>query len=250
MKYIDLTIGALLIIYVCIINKVSSTRVAFSRETLIIGILLIIYHFIKARFKDKLLYKKIMKLMKVVICIGLVCFFALESLIIFYPKKSLENSDYILVLGAGLRGGTEVSLTLKDRLDSAITCYESSNRTSKIVVSGGQGSDEKLSEAEAMKNYLIKNGVEEDNIIKEDKSTNTMENFKFSKEKIQSLGDFTTATVKVVTTDFHGFRSIMIAKRNGYENLNLYTSKTVYYLLPIFYVRESLALVKSFVFDR
>lgn len=250
MKYIDIIIGILLIIYVSIINTLSSTRIAFSRETLIIGILLIIYHFIKSKFKNNLYHNKIMKVIKTIVCISLVFFFALEALIVFYPKKSLENSDYILVLGAGLRGGTEVSLTLKDRLDSAITCYESSNRTSKIVVSGGQGSDEKLSEAEAMKNYLINNGVEEKNIIKEDKSTNTMENFKFSKEKIETLGDFNNSTVKVVTTDFHGFRSIMLAKRNGYENLNLYTSKTVYYLLPIFYVRESLALVKSFVFDR
>ncbi|MCU9810564.1 YdcF family protein [Paraclostridium sp. AKS81] len=90
----------------------------------------------------------------------------------------------MIVLGASVKNTTP-SLTLRGRLDKAIQYLDESKDDCYIVVSGGKGSDEKLSEAKAMENYLVEHGVNKDKIILEDKSTNTYENFKYSKEKIE-----------------------------------------------------------------
>ncbi len=88
-----------------------------------------------------------------------------------------------------------------------------------MVVSGGKGSGEKITEAKAMKDYLIKNGIDKNRIIEEDKSTNTYENFKYSKLKIEerSQRKLSDLKVKIVTTDFHVLRSKILAYRNGYK---------------------------------
>ena len=251
-RYIDLILGVILVTYSIIVNMLSFRKVAFSEFILTIGVLLIIYHFSKKYIINNNILKKIDKIIKVFICIGLVVFLVLEGLIISYPKKSVENTDYIIVLGAGLNNGHELSQTLRDRLNAALECLNKYNNDSYIVVSGGQGDDEDMSEAEAMERYLLDNGVSKDRIIKEDKSTNTSENFKFSKEKIElhSKNEIKNLSVNIVTTDFHAFRSNMLAKRNGYENIKVYSSNTVSYLIPVFYTREAAAVVKSYIFDR
>jgi uncharacterized SAM-binding protein YcdF (DUF218 family) len=251
-RFIDIIVGGVLIAYFFIVNLISSKKVAFSGTIAAVGVIFIIYHFIKSRFKENQYFIKGMNIIKVLISIGLIFFLVLEAAIVFYPKKDHSNTDYVLVLGAGLNNGDQLSLTLKDRLDSAIECVNDYGNRRFIVVSGGQGTDEDISEAEAMKRYLVDEGLSEEKIIKEDKSRNTNENFKFSKVKIEehSRKAIEDSSVKVVTTDFHALRSNLLAKKNGYKNINLYTSNTVSYLIPVFYSREALAVVKSFLFDR
>ena len=70
---------------------------------------------------------------------------------------------------------------LKRRVDKALAIYYKCKKKPKIVVSGGKGSDEKISEAEAMANYLFSKGIARNQVILEKKSTNTYENLKFSK---------------------------------------------------------------------
>ncbi|MDS0528511.1 YdcF family protein [Clostridium sp. SHJSY1] len=250
-KFIDIILGIILVAYYFIINLISSRKIAASGSILAIGIILIIYHFVKNIFNDNQYYIKGMKIAKIFICVGLVFFIVLEGMIIFYPKKDTSNTDYIVVLGAGLNNGGQLSLTLKDRLDSALKCVNDYGNNGYIVVSGGQGPDEDLSEAEAMTRYLVEQGVSEEKIIKEDKSRNTNQNFKFSKDKIEehSGKNIEDVSVKVVTTDFHALRSNLLAEKNGYKNINVYTNNSVPYLIPIFYSREALAIVKSFLFD-
>lgn len=250
-KYWDIIIGIIICIYVIAINLISSTLIAFSGAVFIIGIVLIIYHLVKEKLKYFKHYKSVIKVCKTLIIIGLIFFISIEMVIIVYPKKSHNNSDYLLVLGAGLIKGDKVSLTLKGRLDAAIECINEDGNESIIVVSGGKGNDEKISEAEAMKRYLIKNGVSSNKILMEDKSVNTSENFKFSKDIIERYSgkSIEEVSVKVVTTDFHSFRSSIIAKRNGYKEIEFYSSRSVMYLIPIFYVREAVAVVKTVIFD-
>lgn len=252
-KNLDIVLGGILTGYSILVNLLSFRKIAFSEVFFISGILLIIYHFIKKRIYNNEKLKLLDKVIKTLICIGLVVFFVIEGIIICYPKKSIESTDYIIVLGAGLNNRNELSQTLRDRLNAALYCISEYNKDSYIVVSGGQGEDEDMSEAEAMEGYLLEKGVSKDRIIKEDKSRNTFENFKFSKEKIEehSNKELKDVSVKIVTTDFHAFRSSnMLAKRNGYENIEVYSSNTVNYLVPVFYTREAVALVKSYVFDR
>lgn len=245
-KYLCMIIGMILIIYSVTVNFISSNRLVFGDIIVALGIICIIYGLIKDRAEKLKFYKAT----KGIVCFGLIILVIIEAMIITFPKKDMSYSDYIIVLGAGLHNG-EVSLTLKGRLDAAIACFHAQNNKGFIVVSGGQGSDEKVSEAEAMKDYLIKNEVSENNIISEDKSRTTSQNLDFSKQKIEESSgkSINMNKIKIVTTDFHAFRASMLAKRKGYKEFSIFTSKTINYMALQFYCREPLAIIKSVIFD-
>lgn len=170
---------------------------------------------------------------------------------LFGMNKNNDKSDIVMVLGAGL-DGDQISPMLKTRLDGAIDYIKQSDGKELIVVSGGQGHDEKISEAEAMKKYLIKNGVSTDRIIMEDKSTSTFENFKFSKDIIETeTGKYIEdIDIKVFTNGFHCMRSYFLSKRLDYGNVSTYGTRTPFYLAPVYYLREIAAFGKSIVFDK
>lgn len=250
-KFWDVILGIILIVYIIDINLISGTKIAFSVPLVLLGIILILYHFTKVKItKNKFLFKGF-KLIKIFLLIASICFFALEAIIIIYPKYSHKNADYVLVLGAGLTSGKTPSLILQDRLDAAMK-YIKENPKAYLVLSGGQGDDEDLPESQAMKRYLTDKGISENKIIIEDKSRNTNENFKYSKEKIEEHSKklLDQVYVKIVTTDFHAFRSSILAKKNGYVNFDNYSSTTVWYLIPVTYTREAFAIVKSVLFDK
>lgn len=148
------------------------------------------------------------------------------------------KEDAIIVLGAGIHGET-VSRVLQMRLDTAVT-YHEVNSKAVIVVSGGQGQGETISEALAMERYLVKKGVPQDRIIKEDRSTSTDENFKFSKAILDQYfdGNYETA---FTTNTFHIFRAQMVAKNNGLKSHSLHAPIDGY-MMPVVYIREVLAL--------
>ena len=100
------------------------------------------------------------------------------------PKK--RNFDYIIILGSGLIDGDKVPKLLGDRIDKAIAVYKGSSAGTKIIPSGGQGNDETIPEAVAMKKYLLEKGIPEQDIIIEDSSTTTYENLTNSKAIIDS----------------------------------------------------------------
>lgn len=192
-------------------------------------------------------FNKIAKWLKILLftCIGLVVI--LSSFLIINGKSDTVtySEDAIIVLGAAVHGKTP-SLTLKRRLDKAVE-YHTQNPDAVIVVSGGQGAQEDISEAEAMKTYLIENGVANDKIIKEDKSTSTSENFRFSKEILdkQLSGDYSVA---FITNEYHISRASLCAKRAGLENTtHLHSNTTLSYLISGT-LRECLAVVKYIIF--
>lgn len=154
------------------------------------------------------------------------------------------NEDAIIVLGAGVRGD-RVTLPLKMRLDKAIE-YHNKNPEALIVVTGGKGLQETVTEAYAMEKYLIQNGVEVSKIIKEEMATSTFENMKFSKEILDNYfaNDY---SVVVITNNFHIFRGAAIAKKAGFQNVkHMHAGLQWYNLVPCF-LRESLAVVKMLV---
>lgn len=151
----------------------------------------------------------------------------------------------LVVLGCGLRG-REVSLTLKQRLDTAAGYYFETG-SGVIVVSGGQGHDELIPEALAMRDYLVSIGVSAYDIIMEDKSENTRENFQFSKAVLDEYygGDYNAV---FVTSDFHILRASLYAKAAGLDVKPL-ASPSVSYLLPQSYLREYLALMRYYILE-
>lgn len=246
-KYLDLIIGFVFILYYTYL-KVIYNGMAFDKFFISLGIALIIYHFIKDKIN---MNKKLKKIIKINFMILISIFIILESILIFFPKQNLKDEcDYLIILGASVKN-TVPSLTLRGRLDRAIEYLNKSKDDCYIVVSGGKGNDEGISEAKAMENYLVKHKVPRDKIIMEDKSTSTYENFKYSKEKIEvhSKKKIEKLNVKVVTTDFHSFRSFILAKKNGYGNVNLYSNKSLNQFIPIYYAREFFATIKTIIFD-
>lgn len=113
--------------------------------------------------------------------------------------------DYLIVLGAGLKGD-KVSHTLANRLDTAVS-YLELNTDTKVIVSGGQGPDEWISEGLAMQRYLLSKGIGADRILMENKSTSTEENIKFSLELIDK-----NLSLAIVTSNYHMYRAKYIAR--------------------------------------
>ena len=146
--------------------------------------------------------------------------------------KSIENVNTMIILGAKVNEDG-ISKTLKRRLDKAIEYYNTNKNINNIIVSGGQGSDEVVTEALAMKNYLVKNGVSKDKIIMEDKATTTLENIIFSKKIITDKN--LKGKVLIVTSDYHLFRGQFIASILGIDNEGLCSisplSSRIYYMI-------------------
>ena len=157
------------------------------------------------------------------------------------PQK-IQSADTMIILGAGLNGD-QVSKRLKLRLDKALKAL-TQNPTITVIVSGGQGSDELISEAEAMKNYLVSRGADPKQIIEENRSTSTYENFLYSKALYESMK--LPKKVLIVTSDFHVFRSQMIASSLGFTN-EVLCSQSEWYVVSNYLIREIPAVVNDFI---
>ncbi|WFD08898.1 YdcF family protein [Tepidibacter hydrothermalis] len=190
----------------------------------------------------------ITKIIKIIALILISSFIMIEGLIIINGQENKEyDVDYLVVLGSGLWGDV-LSPTLLGRMNTALEFIEN-NPNTKIVVCGGQGRGENMPEAEAMRDYLVLNGVDESKIIQEDKSTSTLENLKFAKNILEELDGKKNHKIMIVTNEFHLFRSKFIAKRLGFTPYGM-PSKTITSIAPKYFIREYFAVIKSFIFDR
>ena len=166
-------------------------------------------------------------------------FMLYSILYLFIPKK--KHYDFIIIHGAGLLDGERVTPLLKRRIDKAVEAYhKSKNSNIKIIASGGQGADEKISEAQAITNYLLtETDVPQDAIILEDQSRTTYENLLFSKE----LGEKLVAKPQFlfVTNDYHVFRTSTYARKLKMKGDGL-GCRTAGYYIPSAFIREYVAL--------
>lgn len=143
------------------------------------------------------------------------------------------------------------SILLQDRLNEALD-YLEEHPDMVVVVSGGQGKDEPTSEAQAMRDYLAEHGIDEKQILMEDKSSNTVQNLRYSAQLLYEQGYVTDQGVLVVSNGFHLTRVRMLFDRVWGDTDNLSTLAAPSSHMPSrlkMYIREPLALVKSFLFD-
>lgn len=177
----------------------------------------------------------------VVLLLGIVIFLAAECCIVSgMIQKVQKPCDYVIVLGAQVRG-TRVSRALKQRLDRAAE-YLAEHPETTVIVSGGQGSGEDITEAEAMETYLVQAGIDPERIWKEEKSVNTVQNIRFSRAMIEEENP----VIGVVSNDFHVFRAVHIAKSQGIKAQGL-PAPTELFMRPHYMTREGIALVKDFL---
>lgn len=179
--------------------------------------------------KDNKYIKILYKVYTVLVILFISSFILVESMMIytmfgFKEAKDIEKLDYVIVLGAGLNG-YKVGKTLQARLDEAIKYYNL-NKDTNIIVSGGLGKGAVTTEADAMKKYLISQGVDESKIIEEDKATTTLENLVFSKDILEKRND-EDEKVLIVTSDFHLTRAMLIGDILGLDNEGLASTTTM-----------------------
>ncbi len=181
----------------------------------------------------------------ILIAILLFAFIVTECVIIGYGSKEPQpNADYVLVLGAQVKG-TRLTYALQARLDVAYE-YAIDNPESMIIVSGGQGPGEDVTEAYAMAEYLKAKGLDESRLILEDQSTSTYENIEYSKQFMDSMD----ADVVLVTNHFHVYRGVGVAKKQGLTNVEGLGAPTKWYTIPNQYVREAFAVIKYKLFGQ
>ena len=165
---------------------------------------------------------------------------------VFMIKTALnkpENPSVMIVLGCRVKEDRP-SLMLSKRINAA---YDQlmEHPDSVCILSGGQGSDEIMSEAECMYRELTAKGISPDRLFKEEQSTNTYENISFSLEIMKQHG--LNGETAIVTSEFHQMRAAIIAKKQGLSAYSV-SSPTALFLLPTYWVRDCLGVAYEIVF--
>lgn len=168
-------------------------------------------------------------------------------LVLHYSTQSPESqADTLIVLGCRLYGDVP-SLLLKYRLDKALELHKA-GMAREIIVSGAMGDGETVTEAYAMKKYLVERGIPPEVIHMEDRSHNTYENLKYSKE-IMDIRGFETAII--VSNDFHIFRSLILARKLNITAQGGPSEMPTIWGLQVRYItREIPAIYRELIFRR
>lgn len=202
-------------------------------------------------YKGKRLNRWI-KALITLICVGALAFSSLLGAVLYGSYDHVRGEPQVMViLGCQVKSWGP-SILLQDRLDKALG-YWKENPDITIVVSGGQGPDEHISEAQAMYDYLVENGVDGEQILQEDQSHNTIQNLTYTMQLLEDKGYDTDDDMVVVSNGFHLTRVRMLWERvfGSDDNLSTLAAPSTHTPSRLkMYIREPLALIKSFVFDR
>ncbi|WP_050614923.1 YdcF family protein [Bacillus testis] len=191
-------------------------------------------------------HKRFAKIVKVVFPLLLVAGMAYVAMLHWHihsagKDKVPEHLDYVIILGTKVNGETP-SLALRERIQTAAH-YLRDNPSTIAIASGGQGPNEGISEAQAIKTALIEEGIEENRIRMESKSTTTKENIAYSKKLIPDIEQKSGA---IVTNQFHLYRALLIANDHHLDSYGI-AAKTPAAVKVKLYIREYLATTKYYL---
>lgn len=192
-------------------------------------------------------WKKAMLAVSLVLALGFGCFLAAELPVIAGTRPT-ENpeAEYLVVMGAGIRG-TEPSLSLRDRLEAALA-YLNEYPEAVAIVSGSQAPDEIVSEASVMKRWLEERGIAPERILLEEQADSSYENVLYSLAMIEALGGDPEGPVAFVTSEYHLYRTCLIAEAQGCQPLGV-AGKSSYFVLMLNYLfREAFAVWEIWIF--
>ena len=181
---------------------------------------------------------------------SLILMFVIYNIYIQYIPRSLQY-DYVIVHGCGLIDSHKVSPLLAARVDKAIQVYNKAKIKPLLIPSGGQGSDESLSEAQAMRDYMIEHGVPESDIYMEDKSTTTMENLANCKTYIDDNWETRKTSgeaikrkkpiIALVSSNYHVYRCLLYAEKLEMKCIGI-GAPVAWYYWPSALIREFVAI--------
>lgn len=180
----------------------------------------------------------------VLLALGCGCFLAAEIPIVAGAHTDADSgADYVIVMGAGVNG-TEPSLSLTDRLTAALS-YLNTYPDSIAVVSGCQGEGEDVSEAEAMRVWLVNRGISDSRIVKEEQARSSYENLLNSLNIIRSLGG--AGKIAVVSSEYHLYRIRLIARTLGFTAVCIAGRTTNPALMVNYFIREAFGVWRIWV---
>lgn len=140
-------------------------------------------------------------------------FYTVAGVVVQWPHRH-RRYDAVVVLGAALMEDGTVTPLLANRVKRGIELWRQ-HPEAKLIMSGGQGSDELLPESHAMRAFALAQGVPEDAILVEDRSATTRENMAFSEALREREGLVSEGRLLVVSDDYHVFRALLIARTLG-----------------------------------
>jgi uncharacterized SAM-binding protein YcdF (DUF218 family) len=235
LKIILFAVGGLLLLNALLLPFVSNFHSGIIIEGAI-AVALLLYAFF---------FEKLKKPVHIIMCV--LCFIPLLFAAFLAAYGNDDNAGYdedaVIVLGAGIQGET-VSGKLAKRLDETVAYYNE-NTKAVIIVCGGQGPQEDITEALAMERYLTGKGIPKDRILKEERSASTYENFAYAKTILADRFPQGFSSV-LITNDFHVYRAVKIASRAGFSAKHI-GARTDWYTAPADYLREMTAIVKMWI---
>lgn len=190
------------------------------------------------------------KVLLALILAGVLCFGTLLGAVLTGARDQIRGDPQIMIiLGCQVKPWGP-SILLQDRLDKALS-YLEDHPDLTVVVSGGQGPGEPMSEARAMYEYLVENDVEGEKILLEEDSHNTWQNMRNTYALLTAEGYDPHEGILVVSNGFHLTRTRMLAGRAGFWNVSALSAPSSHTPTRLkMYIREPLALVKSTILDR
>lgn len=240
-KFFAIISGGLLISNALLMMTIANLNIGLLPVALLGAVLLTYGILFEKLYKFKIIHS--------LIALGMSIILIFSSFLAVFGNN--DTADYteetVIVLGCGIRG-ERVSVGLAKRLDKAAE-YHNKNPKATIIVSGGQGPQENIPEALAMKRYLVSKGIDETKIIMEDKSTSTITNFRNSYKIMEEKG-LSTSKIVFVTNAYHVYRSAYYAKAEGFIEVSHLGTDIIWYTVPMNYMREMLAVLKMWVMDR
>ena len=203
----------------------------------------LILDLLKARFPKTA--KALTICLTAVLCVGGLIFAVTEGIILHASVGEPETScDYIVVLGAKVNG-TAPSLSLNDRIRASYD-YLCEHPDAVAILSGGQGEDEGISEAQCMFRELTARGIPEDRLWLEEKATSTWENLNFSLDLIEEKTGKRPDTIGLVSSEYHLFRAGLFAKECGVEAVGI-PAKTSWFSIRLNYFLREVAGVWHYI---
>ena len=181
--------------------------------------------------------------------LGFSLFTVLETMVVrgSFADESDAPVSAVIVLGAGVNGETP-SLTLRTRIDAA-AAYLEEHPDVPVVLSGGQGPGEAITEAECMRRALVRRGVDESRLYPEERSTSTQENLRYSRAILEELGVDTAQRVAIVTSDFHLCRARLMWDGDTAAVPAHLPSALYFQCLTVnYFIREAFGLAAYFVY--
>lgn len=187
----------------------------------------------------------IAKILRMILSCLLACGFLCALIVGILIATAMDGSanvycEYIIVLGAGV-DGTTPSRSLKERLDAAYD-YLVANPHTICIVSGSQGHNEEISEAECMYRDLTGRGIDASRIWKEDQAENTRQNIAFSLDLIAARTGHRPEKAGIVSSDYHLYRAKLFAKEQELESVGIPAKSSWLSLRPNYFLREIAAV--------